>query len=124
MRASHRRTLGPSYEAGATVSEELWDDKVIAVNQKGPCRLSVLLAQAMTERGGGLIVNISGAASIRTSARVAPYGAAKAGLNAITLALGRVGEASEVDGAVTHLADRNPASFPTGALLTVDGSAP
>ena len=66
-------------------SEELFD-KVMAVNLKGPFRLSALCGARMKEAGGGSIINISSTGSIRPQARSAPYAAAKAGLNAITCA--------------------------------------
>jgi NAD(P)-dependent dehydrogenase (short-subunit alcohol dehydrogenase family) len=66
-------------------SEELFD-KVIAVNLKGPFRLSALVGSRMAAGNGGSIINISSTGSIRPQPHSAPYAAAKAGLNAITTA--------------------------------------
>jgi NAD(P)-dependent dehydrogenase (short-subunit alcohol dehydrogenase family) len=77
--------MSPLYESLTAVSEELFD-KVIGVNLKGPFRLSALVAEHMVERGGGSIVNVSSTAAVEPSKNEVPYGAAKAGLNALTLA--------------------------------------
>lgn len=61
-------------------------DKVIGVNLKGPVRLSALAARAMARTGGGSIVNISSLASVKPTPVAPVYGAAKAGLNALTTA--------------------------------------
>jgi NAD(P)-dependent dehydrogenase (short-subunit alcohol dehydrogenase family) len=65
------------------VTEELWN-KVIAVNLSGPFRLSALFGAQMHEGGGGSIINISSGASLQATAGTLPYGAAKAGLQALT----------------------------------------
>lgn len=77
--------MAPLYPSLVEVSEELWD-KVIGVNLKGPFRLSALVGSRMAAAGGGAIINISAVASIRPTETVGPYAAAKAGLNAITVA--------------------------------------
>jgi NAD(P)-dependent dehydrogenase (short-subunit alcohol dehydrogenase family) len=77
--------MSPLYPSLAEVSEELWD-KVIGVNLKGPFRLSALIGRRMVAANGGAIINISAVSSIRPTGTVAPYAAAKAGLNAITVA--------------------------------------
>ena len=69
----------------AEIPPEEWD-KVMAVNLKGPFRLSALFASRMIAGDGGSIVNISSTASIRPNPETAPYGAAKAGLNILTVA--------------------------------------
>ncbi|SBS72419.1 Short chain dehydrogenase family protein [uncultured Mycobacterium sp.] len=66
-------------------SETLFD-KVIGVNLKGPTRLTALAAAAMSATGGGSIVNISSLASVKQTPIAPIYGAAKAGLNALTTA--------------------------------------
>jgi NAD(P)-dependent dehydrogenase (short-subunit alcohol dehydrogenase family) len=66
-------------------SETLFD-KVIGVNLKGPTRLTALAAKAMADTGGGSIVNISSLASVKQTPVAPIYGAAKAGLNALTKA--------------------------------------
>ena len=65
------------------VSAELFD-KTIAVNLKGPLRLTALVAEQMT--AGGSIINISSKASLHPTAFTVVYAAAKAGLNALTKA--------------------------------------
>lgn len=75
--------MSPLYPSLADVSEELFD-KVVAVNLKGPFRLSAKIGQRMQAGEGGCIINISSTASVSPSPNAEPYGAAKAGLNAIT----------------------------------------
>jgi NAD(P)-dependent dehydrogenase (short-subunit alcohol dehydrogenase family) len=78
--------MSPLYPSLGAVSEELFD-KVIGVNLKGPFRLAALAAEHMQANGGGSIINVSSTSSIQPSAAEVPYGAAKAGLNALTVAL-------------------------------------
>lgn len=75
--------MSPLYPSLHEVSEDLFD-KVVSVNLKGPFRLSALVASRMAEGDGGSIINISSTASVNPSPGSEPYGAAKAGLNAIT----------------------------------------
>ncbi len=77
--------MSPLYPSLAEVSEALWD-KVIAVNLKGPFRLSALIGTRMAQGEGGAIINVSSIAAIRPTPLETPYAAAKAGLNAITVA--------------------------------------
>lgn len=77
--------LSPLAPSSLETSEELFD-KIIAVNLKGPFRLSALFASRMMAGEGGAIVNISSAAAIRPDPETAPYAAAKAGLNILTVA--------------------------------------
>ena len=77
--------LSPLYPALDQISEELFD-KVIAINLKGPFRLMALVGSRMAVAGGGAIINISSTAAMTPSPGSQPYGAAKAGLNAITRA--------------------------------------
>ena len=77
--------MSPLYPALTAVSEELFD-KVIGVNLKGPFRLSALVGERMAAGDGGCIINISSTGSVSPSPESQPYGAAKAGLNAITRA--------------------------------------
>jgi NAD(P)-dependent dehydrogenase (short-subunit alcohol dehydrogenase family) len=65
------------------VTPELFD-KTIAVNLKGPLRLTALAAEHMP--AGGAIVNVSSKASLHPSSFTVVYAAAKAGLNALTRA--------------------------------------
>ena len=78
--------ISPLYERVTDVSEDLWD-KVIAVNLKGPFRLSALVGERMAAGDGGSIVNISSTGSLRPTADIVPYAAAKAGVNAMTVGL-------------------------------------
>jgi NAD(P)-dependent dehydrogenase (short-subunit alcohol dehydrogenase family) len=73
----------PLYPSLAEVDERMWDS-VLAVNLKGPFRLTALAGQRMAEGDGGSIINISSTAAVHPRPGVLPYAAAKAGLNAIT----------------------------------------
>ncbi len=75
--------LSPLYPSLGEVTEDLFD-KVVAINMKGPFRLMALAGEKMAQAGGGSIINISSVASLRPSPTSEPYGAAKAGLNALT----------------------------------------
>ena len=75
--------LSPLYPSVDAVSEALWD-KVIAVNLKGPFRLSAKIGTRMAAGDGGSIINISSIGAIRPNGGILPYAAAKAGLNALT----------------------------------------
>jgi len=77
--------MSPLYPSLVDVSEALWD-KVLAVNLKGPFRLSALVGSRMAAGIGGSIINISSVAAVRPTPMETPYGAAKAGLNALTIA--------------------------------------
>lgn len=77
--------MSPLYPSLVEVSEALWD-KVIGVNLKGPFRLSALVGARMAEGDGGSIINISSVAASRPTPMETPYAAAKAGLNALTVA--------------------------------------
>jgi NAD(P)-dependent dehydrogenase (short-subunit alcohol dehydrogenase family) len=65
------------------VTSDLFD-KTIAVNLKGPLRLTALAAEHMEP--GGTVINISSKASLHPSSFTVVYAAAKAGLNALTKA--------------------------------------
>ncbi len=152
--------MSPLYESVSSISEELFD-KVIAVNLKGPFRLSALVGERMAAADGGSIINISSVAAIRSNPTELPYAAAKAGLNNLTeglaqtfapkvrvnaimpgpfrtdiskawdmekiralldskYALKRLGEPSEIVGAVLYLAS-DLAAYTTGTVIRVDG---
>ena len=66
------------------MTEELFD-KVIAVNLKGPFRLSALVGERMAAGDGGSIINVSSTGAVRPTGDIVPYAAAKAGLNALTV---------------------------------------
>jgi len=61
-------------------------DALLAVNLKGPFRLSALLGTRMAQGDGGSIINVSSLGAIRPLPAYASYAAAKAGLNALTRA--------------------------------------
>jgi NAD(P)-dependent dehydrogenase (short-subunit alcohol dehydrogenase family) len=77
--------MSPIAPSSAETSEALYD-KVLGVNLKGPFRLMALVGPRMAAGEGGTILNISSTASIRPTPQTAPYAAAKAGLNALTVA--------------------------------------
>ena len=78
--------MSPLYDSVDSVSEELFD-KVLAVNLKGPFRLSALIGTRMAAGDGGSIINISSAGAVHPRPGILPYAAAKAGLNALTVGL-------------------------------------
>ena len=78
--------MSPLYPDLPSVTEELYD-KTHAVNAKGPFRLSALVGTRMAAGDGGSIINVSTGGSWRPDAHDLPYAMAKAGLNAMTLAL-------------------------------------
>jgi NAD(P)-dependent dehydrogenase (short-subunit alcohol dehydrogenase family) len=80
--------MSPLYPSLADVTEALFD-KVMAVNLKGPFRLSALVGTRMAEGRGGSIINISSIAAIEPRPIELPYAAAKAGLNCLTAGLSR-----------------------------------
>lgn len=75
--------LSPLYPSLPEVSETYFD-KVIAVNLKGPFRLSALVGHRMSEGDGGSIINIGSIEAIRPNTHSLPYAAAKAGLHILT----------------------------------------
>jgi NAD(P)-dependent dehydrogenase (short-subunit alcohol dehydrogenase family) len=75
--------MSPLYPDLPSVSEELWD-KVLAVNLKGPFRLTALVGTRMAQGDGGSIINVSSSGSIRAAPHMLPYDAAKSGLNTLT----------------------------------------
>jgi NAD(P)-dependent dehydrogenase (short-subunit alcohol dehydrogenase family) len=68
------------------VTPELFD-KTIAVNLKGPLRLTALAVEHMPS--GSSVINISSKASLHPTPFTVVYAAAKAGLNALTQAAAR-----------------------------------
>ena len=76
--------MSPPYPHPEAITEELWD-KVFAVNFKGPFRLSAIIGTRMAVGDGGSIINVSSIGAVRVTADIIPYGAAKAGLNALTV---------------------------------------
>lgn len=78
--------MSPLYESVDSVTEELFD-KTIAVNLKGPFRLSALIGTRMARGDRGSIINITSAGAAHPRPHILPYAAAKAGLNALTVGL-------------------------------------
>lgn len=80
--------LSPVAPSSLDTPEELFD-KVIGVNLKGPFRLSALFGSRMAAGEGGSILNITSIAAVQPAPDTAPYGAAKAGLNVLTVAFAK-----------------------------------
>jgi NAD(P)-dependent dehydrogenase (short-subunit alcohol dehydrogenase family) len=81
--------MSPLYPSVDAVTEQLYD-KVMAVNLKGPFRLSALIGTKMAAaEPGGSIIFVSSVASQRPSPGELVYGAAKAGVNNLTYGLAR-----------------------------------
>jgi NAD(P)-dependent dehydrogenase (short-subunit alcohol dehydrogenase family) len=74
--------MGPRV-ASHEVTEELFD-KVVALNFKGPFRLASQIARRMAGGDGGVIINMSSTGAVMPMPQVAPYGCAKAALNAMS----------------------------------------
>jgi NAD(P)-dependent dehydrogenase (short-subunit alcohol dehydrogenase family) len=78
----------PLYPTLMDVSEQMWES-VFDINLKGSFRLATLIGTRMYEGDGGSIINVSSIGSVRPDAHIVPYSAAKAGLNAMTIALSK-----------------------------------
>jgi NAD(P)-dependent dehydrogenase (short-subunit alcohol dehydrogenase family) len=78
--------MSPLYPSLVEVSEELFD-KVVAVNFKGPFRLSALVGERMSAGDGGSIINVSSISAVVPRANELVYAGAKAALNAMTIGL-------------------------------------
>ena len=68
------------------VTEELWD-QIIDINLTGTLRACQVFGRGMIERGFGRIVNIASLATFVAFMEVAPYGASKAAVGALTKSL-------------------------------------
>jgi NAD(P)-dependent dehydrogenase (short-subunit alcohol dehydrogenase family) len=77
--------LAPSSEE---TSEELFD-KVVAVNFKGPFRLTSLVGARMARGAGGSVINVSSTGALMPQPVFGPYSGSKAGLNALTQVFAR-----------------------------------
>lgn len=75
--------MSPLYPSLEEVNEQMFDS-VIALNFKGPFRLSALVGARMHRGDGGSIINISSAASMQAMPTALPYAGAKAALNSLT----------------------------------------
>jgi NAD(P)-dependent dehydrogenase (short-subunit alcohol dehydrogenase family) len=80
--------MSPIYDRVADVSEALYD-KVLDVNLKGPFRLTSIVGTRMAEGAGGSVIFVSSTASLNPGANTIPYGAAKAGVNNMTMGFAR-----------------------------------
>jgi NAD(P)-dependent dehydrogenase (short-subunit alcohol dehydrogenase family) len=80
--------MSPLYESLTSVSEKLFD-AVVNLNFKGPFRLAALVGERMVAAGGGSIINVSSAGSLRPDPHMLPYAAAKAALNVLTEGLAK-----------------------------------
>jgi NAD(P)-dependent dehydrogenase (short-subunit alcohol dehydrogenase family) len=80
--------MSPLAPSSAETSEELFD-KILAVNFKGPFRLTALVGRRMCDGDGGSIINVSSTGALMPQPLFAPYSGAKAALNASTMAFAR-----------------------------------
>lgn len=78
--------MSPRYDSLADVTEAYYD-KVHGVNLKGPFRLALEFGRRMVDAGGGSIINVSTIGSLRPGKDEIVYACAKAGLNALTVAV-------------------------------------
>jgi NAD(P)-dependent dehydrogenase (short-subunit alcohol dehydrogenase family) len=76
----------PLYPSVEEIDEGYWD-AVVGLNLKGPFRLAALVGSRMARGDGGSIINVSSVAARHPRPDSAPYAAAKAGLEAVTVAL-------------------------------------
>jgi len=63
--------------------------KIVDVNLKGPFRLSVLIGTRMAQASGGSILTVASTAAFHPQPEYMPYGAAKAGVVNLTMALAK-----------------------------------
>ncbi|MET0657754.1 MAG: glucose 1-dehydrogenase [Steroidobacteraceae bacterium] len=77
--------MSPAMPSSLETSEEVFD-KVVALNFKGPYRLSALVGSRMAAGAGGSIINVTSVGALMPRASFGPYAGAKAALNAITTA--------------------------------------
>ena len=78
--------MSPLYDRLTDITEEYYD-KVHGVNLKGPLRLAINFGSRMAEGDGGSIINVGTVGSLRPGGRELVYACAKAGLNALTVAI-------------------------------------
>ena len=77
--------MSPVYPDVAEITEDLYD-KVLAVNLKGPFRLTALVGSRMAAGDGGSIINVTSHSAVHPDETMVTYAGAKAGLNAMTVA--------------------------------------
>jgi NAD(P)-dependent dehydrogenase (short-subunit alcohol dehydrogenase family) len=75
--------MAPTAPRSSEVTEEMFD-KTVAVNFKGPFRLSALIGDRMMEAGSGCIINVSSLGAEKPSPDYPVYAGAKAALNIMT----------------------------------------
>lgn len=75
--------IAPVAPSSVEMTEALFD-KIVAVNFKGPFRLSALVAEAMKKSGGGSIINVTSTGAIKPEPEFNVYAAAKGALNIMT----------------------------------------
>jgi NAD(P)-dependent dehydrogenase (short-subunit alcohol dehydrogenase family) len=80
--------MSPLAPSSVETSEALFD-KVMAVNIKGPFRLTSLVGSRMAAGEGGSIINISSTGALSPQPGFGPYAGAKAALNAASIAFAR-----------------------------------
>jgi len=80
--------MSPLAPSLSETSEDLFD-KILAVNFKGPFRLSSLVGERMAAGDGGVIINLSSSAAFKPEPSTVPYSGAKAAINAMTVALAK-----------------------------------
>ena len=66
--------------------DEALHDEIFAVNEKGPFRMMAVFGPRMVAAGQGSIINVSSFGAEEVRHRFGAYSAAKAGLNALTIA--------------------------------------
>ena len=77
------RLVETVYAELGTIDVSLFD-KVVAVNLRGPFRLSAVIGARMAAGEGGAIINVGSIEAIRPQPHALPYAAAKAGLHTLT----------------------------------------
>ena len=75
--------MAPVAPRSSEVTEEMFD-KTVAVNFKGPFRLSALIGDRMVQAGSGSIINITSMGAEKPSPDYPVYAGAKAALNIMT----------------------------------------
>lgn len=78
--------MSPLYDRLTDITEAYYD-KVHGVNLKGPLRLCINFGSRMAAAEGGSIINVGTVGSLRPGSTEIVYACAKAGLNALTLAI-------------------------------------
>ena len=80
--------MSPLAPSSIATSEALFD-KIIAVNFKGPYRLTTLIGTRMAAGAGGSIINISSTGALNPHPSISPYAGAKAAISAASVAFAK-----------------------------------